>query len=151
FLRRHPLGGSGACTRKPIRRRLQFMQQWRNSSQLTQLIAVLGVEPDLVGAAEAREVCQVCIIGDLEEGCSMRAISLALIGLAVVLVPAPASAGTSTVAPLVVVSNTNPYATCTVGAGTGTNYVDAEVEPQIAADPTAPKHFVAAWQQDRWS
>jgi hypothetical protein len=25
--RRHPLGGSGACTRKPLRRRLPFMQQ----------------------------------------------------------------------------------------------------------------------------
>jgi hypothetical protein len=35
YLRRHPLGGSGACTRKPIRRRLQFMEQWRNSGQVT--------------------------------------------------------------------------------------------------------------------
>ena len=33
--RRHPLGGSGACTRKPIRRRLQFMDQWRASGQVT--------------------------------------------------------------------------------------------------------------------
>jgi hypothetical protein len=35
YRRRHPLGGSGACTRKPIRRRLQFMQQWLNSGQVT--------------------------------------------------------------------------------------------------------------------
>lgn len=35
YRRRHPLGGSGACTRKPIRRRPQFMDQWRNSSQVT--------------------------------------------------------------------------------------------------------------------
>ena len=30
YRRRHPLGGSGACTRTPIRRRLQFREQWRN-------------------------------------------------------------------------------------------------------------------------
>jgi len=35
YRRRHPLGGSGAFTRKPIRRRLQFMEQWRNSGQVT--------------------------------------------------------------------------------------------------------------------
>jgi len=35
YRRRHPLGGSGACTRKPIRRRLQFMEQWQRSSQVT--------------------------------------------------------------------------------------------------------------------
>jgi hypothetical protein len=35
YLRRHPLGGSGACTRKPLRRRLQFMHQWHRSGQVT--------------------------------------------------------------------------------------------------------------------
>jgi hypothetical protein len=35
YLRRHPLGGSGACTRKPIRRRLQFMERWLTSGQVT--------------------------------------------------------------------------------------------------------------------
>jgi hypothetical protein len=35
YRRRHPLGGSGACTRKPIRRRLQFMEQWQRSGQVT--------------------------------------------------------------------------------------------------------------------
>ena len=35
YQRRHPLGGSGACTRTPIRRRLPFMEQWRTSSQVT--------------------------------------------------------------------------------------------------------------------
>jgi hypothetical protein len=35
YQRRHPLGGSGACTRKPLRRRLQFMEQWRSSGQVT--------------------------------------------------------------------------------------------------------------------
>jgi hypothetical protein len=35
YQRRHPLGGSGACTRKPLRRRLRFMEQWRTSGQVT--------------------------------------------------------------------------------------------------------------------
>ena len=35
YQRRHPLGGSGACTRKPLRRRLHFMEQWQRSGQVT--------------------------------------------------------------------------------------------------------------------
>jgi len=35
YRRRHPLGGSGACTRQPIQRRLQFMERWQRSSQVT--------------------------------------------------------------------------------------------------------------------
>lgn len=30
------------------------------------------------------------------------------------------------------------------------NYLNSEVEPQVAVDPTNPKHLVGAWQQDRW-
>jgi hypothetical protein len=32
---RHRLGGSGACTRKPLRRRSTVLQQWRSTCQLT--------------------------------------------------------------------------------------------------------------------
>jgi Neuraminidase (sialidase) len=56
-----------------------------------------------------------------------------------------------TVAPLTLVSGPSPYATCTVGAGTGTNYVNAEVEPFVAVNPTNPSNIIGAWQQDRWS
>jgi hypothetical protein len=35
YRRLHPLGGSGACTRKPIRRRLQVIEQWRLSYQVS--------------------------------------------------------------------------------------------------------------------
>lgn len=35
YQRRHPLGGSGACTRQPLRRRLPFLEQWRLSNQVT--------------------------------------------------------------------------------------------------------------------
>jgi hypothetical protein len=52
---------------------------------------------------------------------------------------------------LVLVSATNPYATCTVGAGTGRNYVDSEVEPQVAVNPANTANIIGAWQQDRWS
>ena len=30
------------------------------------------------------------------------------------------------------------------------NYLNSEVEPQVAVDPTNPNHLVGAWQQDRW-
>lgn len=33
--RRHSLGGSGACTRRPIRRRRNIMEKWRHASQTT--------------------------------------------------------------------------------------------------------------------
>ena len=31
------------------------------------------------------------------------------------------------------------------------NYLNSEVEPQVAVDPTNPSHLVGTWQQDRWS
>ena len=33
----------------------------------------------------------------------------------------------------------------------GTRYIDAEVEPFVAVDPSDPEHFIGVWQQDRWS
>lgn len=42
-------------------------------------------------------------------------------------------------------------AACTGGSVAGTAYVNAEVEPWAAADPTHPSRLLAAWQQDRWS
>ncbi|MBI5716880.1 MAG: exo-alpha-sialidase [Burkholderiales bacterium] len=40
---------------------------------------------------------------------------------------------------------------CTGGVASGTAYVNAEVEPWVAADPREPNRLVGAWQQDRWS
>ena len=40
---------------------------------------------------------------------------------------------------------------CTGGASAGTLYLNAEVEPFVAVNPTNPNHLVGAWQQDRWS
>lgn len=45
----------------------------------------------------------------------------------------------------------SPFAASCNGAQNGRNYRNAAVEPWIAADPRDPLHFVAAWQQDRWS
>jgi hypothetical protein len=53
---------------------------------------------------------------------------------------------------LVEVSATpSPYADCGVN-GPGRNlYINGEVEPQLAVDPTDRRHLVGDWQQDRWS
>ncbi len=52
----------------------------------------------------------------------------------------------------VLASGPSPYAGCTSDAGTGlTNYLNAEVEPQVAVNPANSQNIVAAWQQDRWS
>lgn len=37
------------------------------------------------------------------------------------------------------------------GGAAGTVYIDAEVEPYLAADPLDSNHLVGVWQQDRWS
>jgi len=50
------------------------------------------------------------------------------------------------------VSRATPFsAGCLPIAGGTTTYVNAEVEPQLAIDPSNPNHLVAAWQQDRLS
>src|ERR671936_2129341 len=48
------------------------------------------------------------------------------------------------------VSGLSPFATCTVG-GPGTNFVNSEVEPFVAVNPTNPSNIVGVFQQDRWS
>lgn len=54
------------------------------------------------------------------------------------------------VGPLTIVSGPSPFAACTVG-GPGTNYVNAEVEPYVAINPTNANNLIGAWQQDRWN
>ncbi len=60
------------------------------------------------------------------------------------------NAGSFTVAPLILASGPSPFANCTIG-GPGTNYVNAEVEPWVAVNPTNPNNIIAVYQQDRWS
>jgi hypothetical protein len=50
------------------------------------------------------------------------------------------------------VSGASPFANNTADSGQpGINYLNSEVEPSLAVDPTNANHLVAAWQQDRWS
>lgn len=73
-----------------------------------------------------------------------------LVILASMMAVVSASAANFTVAPLVLASGPSPFANCTIG-GPGTNYVNAEVEPWVAVNPTDPSNIVAVWQQDRWN
>ena len=60
-------------------------------------------------------------------------------------VPAPPSAE-------IRVSHLSPVAAgCTGGATLGAFFVNAEVEPWLAIDRRDGSHWIAAWQQDRWS
>ncbi len=70
----------------------------------------------------------------------------------VLMVATISTAAATTVAPLVLVSGPSPFAGCTIGSGPGAiNYVNAEVEPFIATNPTNTQNLIGAWQQDRWS
>ena len=48
----------------------------------------------------------------------------------------------------------SPFASSCNGqtsGASGTLYSGAEVEPNLARNPTNPNHMIASWQQDRWS
>lgn len=50
------------------------------------------------------------------------------------------------------VSGPSPYADCRVPLFKGErHYVNAEVEPWVAVDPSSSQHLVGVWQQDRFS
>jgi hypothetical protein len=53
------------------------------------------------------------------------------------------------------VSGPSPFAACPIGfpaiVGPSINYVNAEVEPRVAVNPTDPTNIVGVFQQDRWS
>jgi hypothetical protein len=60
-----------------------------------------------------------------------------------------ASSVSAAVGPLVLASGPSPFAACTIG-GPGTNYVNAEVEPWVAVNPTDATNIIGVFQQDRW-
>lgn len=65
---------------------------------------------------------------------------------------AAATNSATTVSLLKLVSGPSPFASCTIGNGPGAvNYVNAEVEPFVAVNPTNPANIIGVWQQDRWS
>jgi hypothetical protein len=83
-----------------------------------------------------------------------RIVQLVLALITVTMIAVPASASSFTVSPLTLVSGPSPFANCTAGGPgnpAGTKYVNAEVEPWVAVNPTNPSNIIAAVQQDRWS
>jgi hypothetical protein len=46
---------------------------------------------------------------------------------------------------------TSPYAGCVQASQPGVNFPNAEVEPQVAVNPTNTSDIVGQWHQDRWS
>src|SRR5437899_3913921 len=56
----------------------------------------------------------------------------------------------SAFAATLLVSGPSPFAGCTIG-GPGTVYVNAEVEPRVAVNPTDSTNIIGVFQQDRWS
>ncbi len=72
--------------------------------------------------------------------------------------PAPVPAPTPPSVPLpplitdteVRVSGDTPFAPGCSGSAPGTEYRNAEVEPQVAVNPLNPGNLVVSWQQDRW-
>lgn len=79
----------------------------------------------------------------------MRRISAAVSAIAAAaIVATPAIAATFT---NVTVSGSSPFANCSTANQTGTLYVNAEVEPSVAANPKLAGNVIGVWQQDRWS
>ena len=83
----------------------------------------------------------------------VRQLILAVLLALLVLGPASfAAADPYSAAPLKLTSGPSPFTPgCNGAPQTGTNYPNAEVEPQVDVDPTDPLNIVGGWQQDRWS
>ncbi|GAB3285021.1 sialidase family protein [Sinomonas notoginsengisoli] len=61
-------------------------------------------------------------------------------------------ASAAPLSPAEAVSGSSPFASCTLGSAPGAvNYLNAEVEPWVAVNPTNSSNIIGAWQQDRWS
>jgi hypothetical protein len=90
----------------------------------------------------------------------MQRSRIVLIGAILVVLGAPtmavASAGPYTLGSVAPASGASPFAGCTDGDDPGAdpppvNYVNTEVEPFVAVNPTNLDNIIGAYQQDRWS
>ncbi len=80
---------------------------------------------------------------------NIRPVIVFLIGLMLVSVTSTRAANGPS---LTLVSGPSPFASCTIGSGPGAiSFVNAEVEPYVAVNPTNSKNVIGVWQQDRWS
>ena len=84
-----------------------------------------------------------------------RTAAVFIVAAALIALPASAgaNAGTFVLGAPVAVSGPSPFAGCTVGSAgpDSINYVNTEVEPFVAVNPTNPMNIVGVFQQDRWN
>ncbi len=85
-----------------------------------------------------------------------RQAAAACAAVAVVLALTPVAFASPTTFALgapVLVSGPSPFAACTVGAAdaSSVNYLDTELEPFVAVNPTNPANIIGVFQQDRWN
>src|SRR5262249_37730472 len=78
-------------------------------------------------------------------------LAVLLVVLTIVATVGGALARASSGAKLVTVSSTDRYAGCSIPGNPGTNFANAEVEPQVSVNPANPKNIIGVWQQDRWN
>jgi hypothetical protein len=85
----------------------------------------------------------------------LAGMTAAMFLAAVTVVGAGAGTAGAATPPALASQNPSPYATpgcLALEPQPGSlSYLNSEVEPQVAVDPTNPLHLVGAWQQDRWS
>ena len=81
--------------------------------------------------------------------------SVVFVAVTAVVTALTGTRAVATTGPSVASQNPSPYATpgCLAldNQPGSLSYLNSEVEPQVAIDPTNPLHLVGAWQQDRWS
>jgi hypothetical protein len=85
---------------------------------------------------------------------------LGMFVVALIVAASVAAVAAATSGAVVVSGNPSPYATSACAAIDTAqtsvvsgiyNYLNSEVEPWVAVDPTDGNHLVGAWQQDRWN
>jgi hypothetical protein len=84
---------------------------------------------------------------------SLRAIVFASVLGAVLTLVASAGAATYSAAPLTDVSGSSPFGpwgSCNGGPLDSVVYINSEVEPWVAVNPTSSNNVVGVYQQDRW-
>jgi hypothetical protein len=93
----------------------------------------------------------------MRTSCQTRRAGAVLVGLILAATVVAVASASSTV---VVSGNPSPFATPACAAINNAqtahvsgiyNYLNSEVEPWVAVDPTDGSHLVGAWQQDRWN
>ena len=81
----------------------------------------------------------------------VKFVFVTMMALLAVLATGPISFVYAASLKVVLVSSPSPYASCSNDGQSGTNFVNAEVEPWVAANPANSRNIIGTWQQDRWS